>query len=134
MRISRLSALAVMATLALAPAANAMPQDQQPPLASGHHVVQQDLAHLRAGGTIAPAPTAAPRLFWSYQYQQDPAAAAKAVKEYNASLAKVHHSAPAADDSSPVAGVAIGLALIALVAGSVAYAVRSRRRSVRLAV
>jgi hypothetical protein len=111
MRISRLSALAVMATLALAPAANAMPLDQHPSTAR-----QQDLAHLRAGGTTSS--------------KQDRTAQVS----YGGKARPLHRSAPASDDSSPVAGVVIGLALIAVVAGSVAVAVRTRRRSVRLAV
>ena len=46
MRISRLSALAVMATLALAPVANAMPQDTTGHAAPYTWTQQQDLAHL----------------------------------------------------------------------------------------
>jgi hypothetical protein len=118
MRISRLSALAVMATLALAPAANAMPLDQHPSSAR-----QQDLAHLRAGGTIAPASAAKPKVFWSYSYQQAGTAT------------PVHHrSVPASGDSSPLVAVVISLVLITVVAAAVAVAVRTRRRSVRLAV
>jgi hypothetical protein len=116
MRISRLSALAVTATLALAPVANAMPVDQHAPSAT-----QQDLAHLRAGGTTMP--------------QKDRAALAQ--EKYYSSYGKarpLHRTVAATDDSSPLAGVIISLVLIALVAGSVAVAVRTRRRSVRLAV
>jgi hypothetical protein len=119
MRISRLSALAVMATLALAPAANAMPQDLHP-ADSQDTAVQQDLAHLRAGGSTS---------------SQDGAALAQ--EKYYSSYGKarpLHRSAPASDDGSPVAAVALSLVLIAAVAGSVAVAVRTRRRSVRLAV
>jgi hypothetical protein len=120
MRISRLSALAVMATLALAPVANAMPIDPQPD--SPGSAIQQDRSHPRAGGTVAPDSAAKPKVFWSYSYQQEGKAT------------PVHHSVPAAGDSAPTAAVVISLVLIALVAGSVAFAVRSRRRSVGLAV
>jgi hypothetical protein len=116
MRISRLSALAVMATLALAPAANAMPTDVHAP----DTAVQQDLAHLRAGGTAS---------------SQDHAAFAQ--EKYYSSYGKarpLHRTVPASDDSSPLVAVVIGLVLIAVVAGSVAVAVRTRRRSVRLAI
>jgi hypothetical protein len=119
MRISRLSALAVMATLALAPAANAMPQDAHSPVPSDT-AVQQDLAHLRAGGATS---------------SKDHAALAQ--EKYYSSYGKarpLHRSGPASDNGSPVAAVAIGMALIAAVAGSVAVAVRTRRRSVRLAI
>jgi len=118
MRISRLSALAVMATLALAPAANAMPQDVHSPAVSDT-AAQQDLAHLRAGG--APA--------------QDRAALAQ--EKYYSSYGQarpLHRTVAASDDSSPVVAVVIGLVLIALVAVAVAVAVRTRRRSVRLAI
>ena len=117
MRISRLSALAVMATLALAPAANAMPQDVH----STASAIQQDLAHLQAGGATSS--------------KQDRAAIAQ--EKYYSSYGKarpLHRTVAAADDSSPLAAVVIGLVLIAVVAGSVAVAVRTRRRSVRLAI
>jgi hypothetical protein len=131
MRISRLSALAVMAALALAPAANAMPQDLRSPDARDadaavHAQTLQDLAHLRAGTSSLAGTTSA-----------DPHAAALAQEQYYSSYGKaapVAHTVAKPDDSSPWPALGIGLGLIVLVAGSVAVAVRTRRRTVRVAV
>lgn len=63
--------------------------------------------------------------------------AALAQQQYYASFGNetpLHRAAQPADDSSPLVAIGIGLALIALVAGSVAVAVRTRRHSVRVAV
>jgi hypothetical protein len=123
MRISRLSALAVMATLALAPVANAMPQDQHGP-STGGTVFQQDLAHLRAGNALT-------RLNASKDH------AALAQEKYYSSYGKarpLHRTVATVSDSSPWTTVALGFGLIVVVACAVAVAVRSRRRSVRLAV
>jgi hypothetical protein len=121
MRISRLSALAVMAALALAPAANAMPQDLRSPDARDadaavHAQTLQDLARLNAGNPLH-VPAQQPQTL-------DPSHAA----------VPVHHTVAKPDDSSPWPALAVGLGLIVLVAGSVAVAVRTRRRTVRVAV
>ncbi len=125
MRISRLSALAVLATLALAPVANAMPQDLRSPdtrdaANAPHHAQMQDLAHLRAGGTTS---------------KKDHAALAQ--EKYYSSYGKarpLHRTVATADDSSPWSAAAVGFGLIIVVAAAVAVAVRTRRRSVRVAV
>jgi hypothetical protein len=120
MRISRLSALAVLATLALAPVANAMPQDQPTPSQSRRDLIQQDLSHLRAGGTTSSKDNAA-------------LAQEKYYSSYGRAV-QLHHTVATADDSSPLPALGIGLGLIAVVAGSVAVAVRTRRRTFRVAV
>jgi hypothetical protein len=124
MRISRLSALAVMATLALAPVANAMPQDQHGPSTGGTVFQQQDLAHLRAGNPLTRVNAPKDR-------------AALAQEKYYSSYGKarpLHRTVATTDDSSPWTAAALGFALIVVVACAVAVAVRTRRRSVRLAV
>ena len=130
MRISRLSALAVMATLALAPAANAMPQDQQPQRdQSRRELTQQDLARLQAGNDIDARHEALGRVQSVTTVKDRIAPTGPAGK-----ARPLHRTVAASDDSSHLAGVAISLVLIALVAGLVAASVRTRRRSVRLAV
>lgn len=124
MRISRLSALAVLATLALAPMANAMPQDLRSPDArdadaAAHAQTLQDLARMHA-----------------FKARMD---SARAQEKYYSSYGKaapLHRTAPPAaqDDSSPLPALAIGLGLIVLVSGAVAVAVRTRRRTMRVAV
>ena len=129
MRISRLSALAVMAALALAPAAHALPQDLRSPdardaNAAAHAQTLQDLARLHAATPEFTEPTAKDK-------------AALAQEKYYSSYGKaapVHRTVATHDDSSPLPALGIGLGLIVLVAGSVAVAVRTRRHTVRVAV
>lgn len=134
MRISLLLP-AVLAALALiAPGASARPLGTLPPpaqdlrspdardaAAAGHAQTLQDLAHLRAQNPRTAA---------------DPAARALAQQEYYTSYGHPAAIQPAAeaDDSSPWLTIGLGLGLIVLVAGSVGFAVRTRRRSTRVRV
>ena len=149
MRISRLSALAVMATLALAPAANAMPQDLRSPDArdaaahprgfawQGVRVhARQDLRspdardadaarHAQTLQDLARLHAGNPRVAGTIAQE-------KYYSSYGDAQPAKRAAAPA-DDSPPWPAIGIGLALIVLVAGAVIVAVRTRRR-VRLAV
>ena len=135
MRLSLLPILAAIVLAVATPVASARPidppaspvQNLSSPDAQDANAAQnaqtlQDLARLHAGPRFT-GPTA--------KYK-----AALAQQQYYATFGK---AAPAphrtvADDSSPLPAIGIGLALIALVAGSVAVAVRTRRRTMRVAV
>ena len=112
MRISRLPALAVMAALALAPAANAMPQDLRSPDARDAAVRGHVGQDLRSPGA------------------RDAALAQEKYYSSYGKAAPAQRTVTAADDSSPWPAIAIGVALIVLVAGAVGVAVRTRRRPV----
>jgi hypothetical protein len=116
MRIFRLSALAIALALALAPAASAMQDLRSPDAAdadaAAHAQTLQDLARLHAD-------------------KADDAALTQ--EQYYSSYGPASHPATA-DDSSPWLTVALGVGLTALVAGGVAVAVRTRRRTARVRI
>jgi hypothetical protein len=117
MRIFRLAVLAIALALALAPAASAMQQDLRSPDARDadsavHAQTLKDLARLHAD-------------------KADDAALAQ--EQYYSSYGPASHPATA-DDSSPWLTVALGVGLTLLVAGGVAVAVRTRRRTARVRV
>jgi hypothetical protein len=118
MRIFRLSVLAIALAFALAPAASAMQQDLRSPDAAdadaaAHAQTLQDLARLHAD-------------------KADDAALAQ--EQYYSSYGPASHPAATAADSSPWLTVALGVGLTLLVAGGVAVAVRTRRRTARVRV
>jgi RecB family exonuclease len=83
---------------------------------AGHAQAQQDLARLQAG---------LPRLRAQEQHYSS---YGKATPVRDTVRTSAHH------DGSPVPTLAIGLGLIVLVAGAIAFAVRTRRRTMRVAV
>ena len=136
MRLSLLPILAAIVLAVATPVASARPidppaspvqnlssHDAQDANAAQNAQTLQDLARLHAGAAISG--TTDPKI-----------ASALAQQQYYASFGKaapVQHRT-VADDSSPLPAIGIGLALIAFVAGSVAVAVRTRRRTMRVAV
>jgi len=134
MRFSLLPILAAVALALAAPAANARVIDQ--PAATRGHVwqdlrspdardaagptraqIRRDLSRLNAGNALRARSLAAEKYYSSYGKTQP-----------------VQHTAARADDNSPWLVIGIGLGLIVLVAGSVAIAARTRRRTMRVAV
>jgi hypothetical protein len=150
MWISRLSALAVMATLALAPAANAKPQDLRSPDARDAAAIVdswqgarvhnwQDLRSPDARDADAAAHAQTLQDLARLRAGNPRVAAALAQEKYYSSYGKqqahaARYAARPADDSSPWPAIGIGLGLIVLVAGAVAVTVRTRRRTMRVAV
>jgi hypothetical protein len=136
MRLSLLPILAAIVLAVATPVASARPidppaspvQNLSSPDAQDANAAQnaqtlQDLARLHAGAAISG--TTDPKIVSALAQQRYYATSGKA--------APVQHRT-VADDSSPLPAIGIGLALIALVAGSVAVAVRTRQRTMRVAV
>ena len=110
----------VLIALVLASTAHAAPQDMRSPDARDANVA----VNAQTLQDIAKAHRESPK-----------DAALLAQERYYSSYGKAAPShAPATHHSAPLPDIVIGLGLIVLVAGSVAVAVRTRRRTVRVAV
>ena len=132
MRISLLLPAVLAALVLIAPGASARPLGTLPPpaqdlrspdardaAAAGHAQTLQDLAHLRAQNPRTAGLAAAEEQGRYYTTYGHPATIQPAAE---------------ADDSSPWLTIGLGIGLIVLVAGSVGFAVRTRRRSTRVRV
>jgi hypothetical protein len=131
MRVSPLL-LALVALALVAPTAGAQPADTGP-------TAKQDLRSPDARDAAVRATDPKPRPFWSYRYRMDPkqSAALLAQEQYYSSYGEptpVPPRSAAHDDHSPWLTIGLGVGLIALVAGAVALAVRTRRRPPRVRV
>ena len=130
MRLSTLPVLAAVAAFALfAPAAGARPIDQPAAVPA-----QQDLRSPDARDAVAAAHGQTPQ----DRNAPDPTtAAALAQERYYASYGPAttsRHTAQAPDDGSPLLTLVSGIGLTLVVAGSVAFAVRTHRRAARVRV
>jgi hypothetical protein len=126
MRLSPLSLVVAVVALALVPAAYGTPQDLRSPDARDANaaVHAQTLQDIAKGHDLRVSP-------------MDNRKSLLAQEKYYSSYGKaapVSSHTQATHDSSPLPAIGIGLGLIVLVAGSVAVAVRTHRRTVRLAV
>jgi hypothetical protein len=133
MRVSPLL-LALVALALVAPTAGASP------IATGSPAIGQDLRSPDARDAAVRATDPKPRPFWSYRYRMDPkqSAALLAQEQYYSSYGEPTPAPPRSaahdDDDSPWLTIGLGVGLIALVAGAVALAVRTRRRPPRVRV